>query len=300
MKITLSHIKNYLLLLIVLSCKNINDEQKNEVSSGHINSELIQLNLPVANIAVLGTFHFVANVDSYKRKNNIDVMSPKIQKELDELVNTLSYYKPTKILVEFPIAEQKELDSLYQEYRKGNYKLGHGEQMQIGFRLAKLLNHEHVYGVDVQVPLDLEYPVEDWMAYAEENGEAVKLNKVNEKFDGFYAYNDSLKMTMPLLKYYAYLNSNEVILANDQQKLSGWIEVGAGDKYLGADLVTHDYRRNLRIYANIVSLIENDNDRFLLIIGSSHTRILRHFLEDGLEFNYTNISDYLNSGTDKI
>ena len=92
---------------------------------------------------------------------------------------------------------------------------------------------------------------------------------------------------------YAYLNSNEVILANDQQKLSGWIEIGAGDNYLGADLVTHDYRRNLRIYANIVSLIENKNDRFLLIIGSSHTRILRHFFEDGLEFNYTDINDYI-------
>ena len=275
--------------IIVLSCKN--NKKTNPSEHSKING--VQLNLPIADISILGTFHYVANVDSYKRKNDIDVRSTKVQKELDELVNTLSNYKPTKILLEFPMAEQEELDSLYQEYRKGNYKLGRGEQMQIGFRLAKLLNHKHVYGVDVQAPLDLQYPVTDWMTYAKEKGEAKKLNKVNEKFTNFYAYNDSLKMTMPLLNYYAYLNSNEVILANDQQKLSGWIEVGAGDNYLGADLVTHDYRRNLRIYANIVSLIENENDRFLLIIGSSHTRILRNLFRDSQEFQYVSISDYL-------
>lgn len=281
--------------LIIISCGDKNKIPMNDIAQKGQQSNInkVNLKLPVSNIAILGTFHYVANVDPYKRKNDIDIKSIKIQNELEDLVRSLRSYKPTKILVEFPIAEQKYLDSLYQEYRKGNYVLGNGEQMQIGFRLAKELNHEHIYGIDVQAPLDLEFPVDNWMDYAQKTDWAEKLNYINEKFDAFYSYNDSIKITMPLLDYYYYLNSNETILANDQQKLSGWIEIGAGDKYLGADLVTHDYRRNLRIYSNIISLVEGKDDRFLLIIGSSHTRILRHLFEDSLEFNYISIKEFL-------
>lgn len=290
------YIYTILLFLLITSC-NIND--KNEKSDSSLKQDKnkalssIKLDIPIADITILGTFHFVANVDPYKRKYDLDVTSEKRQNELSQLTENLKKYKATKVLVEYPIAEQNYLDSLYQEYRKGNFVLEHSEAFQLGFRLAKLLNNEHIYAVDVQAPLDLEYPVDDWEGYAKETGQAEKLNYINSKFETFYGIMDSLKTTMPLVDYYAYLNSKETILANDQQKLDGWIEVGSADKYLGADLVMHDYRRNLRIYSNILSLIDNDDDRFLLIIGSSHTRILKHLFEDSIEFNYIDILDYL-------
>ncbi len=98
---------------------------------------------------------------------------------------------------------------------------------------------------------------------------------------------------MSLVDYYIFLNSKEVEDVSGQDKLNGMIQLGAGDTYIGADGITKDYRRNLRIYANMLSLIESDEDRILMIYGSSHKRILRRFFEDSMEFTYVDISSFL-------
>jgi len=284
---------NFCILAFTLLSSCTQSDSNSQKTIIHPSAPVVDLDLPVSTIAILGTFHFVANVDPYKRKFDIDPEAPETQQELAQLRAQLKQYHPTKILVEYPVISQDYLDSLYQAYRQGKYTLSHYESMQIGFRLAAELDHEHIYAVDAQSPLDLEVEIDDWEGYAYQTGKGPKLKDINDRFDHFYYEMDSLKTTMSLPEYYAYLNSDSIILANDQQKLSGWIEIGAGDTYLGADLVTKDYRRNFRIYANILALPRTPNDRLLLIIGSSHTRILRHLFEDGPEFNYVPVEEYL-------
>ncbi|MEM1339871.1 MAG: DUF5694 domain-containing protein [Bacteroidota bacterium] len=248
---------------------------------------------PTAEVAILGTFHFQANIDSYKRKHHIDISTEKTQQEIQELLDHLKQFRPTKIALEAPIKKQKKLDSLYQEYRKGNFTLPVPEMFQLGFRLAKQLGHPHIYGVDTQAPLHLENRVPDWEQYAKATGLYNKWRYFDAYFKAKYTSSDSLKTTMSLLDYYSFLNSKEVEALSGQDKLNGIIQLGAGDTYIGADGMTKDYRRNLRIYANMLHLIESDEDRFLMIYGSSHKRILRHFFEDSMEFNYVDISSYL-------
>ncbi|WP_417881855.1 DUF5694 domain-containing protein [Xanthomarina gelatinilytica] len=284
--------------LLAVSCNNARNKDsttKEPTLENNIKGSSIYVNLPVADIAILGTFHYVSNVDSYKRKYHIDVTSEKTQNEIKELLEKLKDYKPTKILVEQNISNQNYLDSLYQAYRKGNYELNHNESQQLGFRLAKMLNHEHIYAVNVHAPYDFEYEVDfdNWDDYAKETNHYNKWNSIKSVYNRHHEYLDSLKTTMPLLGYYKLLNSKEVTKAALQEKLSGLIELGATDTYLGADGIAHDYRRNLRIYVNTLSLIENSNDRFLLIIGSNHNTILQPLYKTSLEFNYTDIVDYL-------
>ncbi len=268
-------------------------EARKEENAKVLQTKSIEIKYPTAEVAILGTFHFQSNVDAYKRKYHVDISAEKTQQEIQELLDHLKRFQPTKIALEVPVKKQEKLDSLYQEYRKGNFELPVPEMYQLGFRLAKQLDHPHIYGVDTQAPLHMENRVADWEQYAKETGVYDKWRYFDSYFTGKYASSDSLKTTMSLLDYYSFLNSKEVEDVSGQDKLNGMIQLGAGDSYIGADGITKDYRRNLRIYANMLHLIESDEDRFLMIYGSSHKRILRHFFEDSLEFTYMDISSYL-------
>lgn len=286
----------FLILLFFISCDAGNDPKGKMDNENVIKGiALRDISIPVVDIAILGTFHYISNVDSYKRKYNIDVTSEKTQKEINELLEHLKVYAPTKVLVEESISNQAGLDSLYQEFRKGTYDLNHNESQQLGFRLAKMLGHDHLYAVDVHAPYDFEFGIdfEEWDTYAQKTGHLKKWNRIKLAYRKYHETMDSLKTTMPLMGYYRLLNSPTTTRTNLQEKLSGLVELGANDAYLGADGITHDYRRNLRIYANILSLIENDDDRFLLIIGANHNTILQPFFKTSLEFDYVDINDYL-------
>ncbi|MEM6628146.1 MAG: DUF5694 domain-containing protein [Bacteroidota bacterium] len=268
------------LCLVFAGCSH--KEERKVGNNEVLQTERSEINYPTAEVAILGTFHFKSNIDAYKRKYHVDISSEKTQKEIQELLDHLKRFQPTKIALEVPIKKQAKLDSLYQEYRKGNFELPVPEMYQLGFRLAKQLDHPHIYGVDTQAPLHLENRVADWDQHAKETGLYEKWNYFTSYFTKKYSTSDSLKTTMPLLAYYSFLNSQEVEKVSGQDKLSGMIQLGAGDSYIGADGITKDYRRNLRIYANMLNLIESDEDRFLMIYGSSHKRILRHFFEDSM------------------
>ncbi|MEM7575526.1 MAG: DUF5694 domain-containing protein [Bacteroidota bacterium] len=280
-----------ILCLVFTGCSH--QEEIKEGNSEALQTTRVKIDYPSAEVAILGTFHFESNVDAYERKYHVDISSEKTQEEIQELLDHLQRFQPTKIVLEVPIEKQEKLDSLYQEYRKGNFELPVPEMFQLGFRLAKQLDHPHIYGVDVQAPLHMENRVADWDQYAKETGLYDKWNYFDSYFTEKYTTSDSLKTTMPLLNYYRFLNSREVEIVSGQDKLNGVIQLGAGDSYIGADGITKDYRRNLRIYANMLSLIESDEDRFLMIYGSSHKRILRHFFEDSLEFTYVDILSFL-------
>lgn len=197
-----------ILCLVFIGCSHKEGEKEgnNEV----LQTERLEIDYPTAAVAILGTFHFQSNVDAYKRKHHVDISSEKTQKEIQELLDHLKRFQPTKIALEAPIKRQQTLDSLYQEYRTGTFELPVPEMYQLGFRLAKQLGHPHIYGVDTQAPFHMETRVADWEQYAKDTGLYEKWNYFNAYFTEKYARSDSLKTTMSLLDYYIFLNSKEV------------------------------------------------------------------------------------------
>jgi hypothetical protein len=105
-------------------------------------------------VLVLATYHMhnpgrdVINVQSD------DVLTEKRQREIREFVNLLKRFKPTKIAVEMPFGSGK-LDEQYGRYLRGEYQLTRNEIDQIGFRLAKELNHQKIYGADAAGAFDI-------------------------------------------------------------------------------------------------------------------------------------------------
>ncbi len=96
---------------------------------------------------LLGTFHFDdPGRDVYKPQHRFDVAAR--QTEILEVVERLAAFEPTKVVVEFSALEQNRLDRNYEAFLQGDFELTGNEIYQLGFRLAKRLEHRRVYAAD--------------------------------------------------------------------------------------------------------------------------------------------------------
>ena len=86
-------------------------------------------------------------------------------------------------------------------------------------------------------------------------------------------------------------NSQECIAAGHHLYLD-FARVGAGDTYVGADLVSAWYGRNIRIFANLQRLAE-PGDRILVIYGAGHAAILRELIGGAANMRLVEAHDYL-------
>jgi hypothetical protein len=94
-----------------------------------------------------------------------DVLSPRRQQEMAELLDVLRRFRPTKVAVETDF-DSGTLAQRCQSYLAGEYTLSANEIDQIGIRLAGELGHETIYGVDA----DGEFPYYRVANYAKANG----------------------------------------------------------------------------------------------------------------------------------
>lgn len=69
--------------------------------------------------------------------------------------------------------------------------------------------------------------------------------------------------------------------------------VGFPDRYIGADLVGEWYKRNLRIYANLLHYLEPGDRRAVVLIGQAHVWPLREFLRANPNFAVVPVAEVL-------
>ncbi len=86
--------------------------------------------------------------------------------------------------------------------------------------------------------------------------------------------------TSTVAEYLRFLNQPEQFRQNHQWDVIENLAPGAGvSLYQKTDLATNWYKRNLRIFTNVIEITE-PGDRLLLIIGAGHLKILRELAED--------------------
>src|ERR1044071_870934 len=95
---------------------------------------------PRAEVLVLGVYH-MANPgrDIFNTKAD-DVLTPKRQAEIAQLIEALKKFKPTKVAIEADVYSERA-PKQYADFLAGNYTLTRNENDQIGYRLAKELGH---------------------------------------------------------------------------------------------------------------------------------------------------------------
>lgn len=252
-------------------------------------------NIKSSDLLILGSFHFAnPQLDSYKPKHTVNIFSEKRQKELRELLDVIKKYAPTKIGVEWKASRQKKLDSLYNAYLAGDFKLRSNEVYQVAFRLGKELGHKKLYAVDApsrSFKSDLtkkEYK-DKKNYYVQKAGPAMlkREMEINDTYFGLYEKGDKLKTEITLIDYFKIMNNPDVVSHNHGHYLIGEFKMGESEKgdYFGADNSIWWYSRNLRIFQNILNINKAGEDKVFVLMGAGHLPILNFLAKSSVDFN---------------
>lgn len=236
-------------------------------------------NAPKAQVLVLGSFHFQdAGRDNYKPQFPFDIRTPEHQRDLEEVLAKLAAWGPTRIAIERDVEVQARVDSLYAIYPGNGMDTLRNEIYQVGFKLAKRLNHTGVFGVDADARfLDSTMTEAEW----KKRKEALKPGPLSATdwdamYTAVYRMEDSLKTVRTLRETLLTINSPERLALGHGHYLVGTLLDGGLGDYLGADgFVSAWHNRNIRIYSNVARLIRSPEERVLLIIGWGHVPIIR-------------------------
>ena len=261
-------------------------------------------------IMILGSSHLAnPGMDGTNYKMD-DVLAPKRQHEIEQLVKQLREFKPTKMAFEIDFSRTAEINTTYQDFLKGTYELKRHESDQIGFRLAKQMEHSKVYCVDYFpnyseepngfFPEDFDWDLVDPDKFAKAHNQEHLMGQpptaegeVTQDADGTIWIEP--EKYEPITDMYRRFNQPEGIRADHQEYLR-MARVGLDDQYPGANWVGHLwYSRNLKIFVNLTRITESADDRILLIIGAGHVFLVQQFLEDSGDYIVESPLDYLSA-----
>lgn len=239
-------------------------------------------------IGILGMFHFGETTDLAAIKMD-RVLGEQRQAEIQALVDQLAAFGPEKVLVEYPMVRQERLQANYQKYLAGSFDLPKSETYQIGFRLAKQLGHELIYAVDYKLDLDFQSIIE----YAQANDQSDQFAYLIEEIQEFTQGETNRLRRMTLSAYLASINAAKFDRMANSLYLGPLLEFGDTESEVGAKVAADWYLRNMLITRNIRTVLEEGDERLLLIIGSSHRAVMKDFIRDRQDMQYVEIQDYL-------
>lgn len=229
-----------------------------------------------ARVLLLGSYHMAnPRADAFNVEAD-DVLLPQRQKEIAEVVERLSDFRPTHVAVEAPWGDSATF-ARWREFSSGDGEARRSEEEQIGFRLARRMGLETIYPIDYLVGLDFgsvgrvieqDPSLGRRMAQMEAMGaEAVSLLGawLREGTIGHMLH----RMNEPDNLARAHWPYVELVLA-----------MVADEDYAGPEVVTTWYGRNLRIFSNVIRTASSPGDRVFVVFGQGHIPILRQLVID--------------------
>ena len=251
-------------------------------------------------VMILGNAHLEGSgIDVYSEKLD-DVRAPKRQREIEQLVEQLKGFKPTKIALEIDEkVHGTKIQTNYQGYLKGTHELTRSEIDQIGFRLAKQMGHPKLYCVDYRMDFrgddpfisfdEFDLTLVDYITFAKTHNQEHFIppppieGKVTQ--DERVAIWIESEKYVPIIDVYIQDNEPQSRRENHQLYLRWIARIGLGDEYPGANWLSHIwYDRNLKIFVNLTRITESADYRILLIIGAGHVYLVQQFLEESGDY----------------
>jgi hypothetical protein len=224
---------------------------------------------PRPEILIVGTYH-MANPghDIFNTKAD-DVLAPKRQAEIAELLAVLKRFRPTKIAVESAVYDDTRRTQ-YSDYLAGKHTLSRNEIEQVGFRLAKELGMAAIYPVDY----DGDFPWQRVINFAKAKGQSSPFDQLVADMGQHFGQQGPYLAAHTILETLLFMNADERV-ATDVGFYYREVHFGEPGDYAGPDLLTSWYQRNMRIYNNITALIGSPDERILVIYGAGHLGWLR-------------------------
>ncbi len=222
---------------------------------------------------MLGVYHMSNPGHDIFNMQADDVLAPRRQAEIAQLMEVLKRFHPTKIALEADPYDSR-IPKRYADYLAGKYELSRNEDDQIAYRLAKELGHKAVYPVDA----DGDFPWPRLEDYAKAHGHDKELDAIKEEIGAMVKAQDQYLHSHTVLETLLYMNADAKV-AQDVGFYYREAHLGEPYDWAGPDLLADWYRRNIRIYNNVVRLVDSPNERILVIFGAGHLGWLRHDFE---------------------
>jgi hypothetical protein len=236
-------------------------------------------------VLILGTFHMRYTPDIYKKEMN-DILEPRRQQEIEEVVSCLVKYQPTKIAVEIVTEKDEILNQEYQSYKDGNLELAVDEVHQFGFRAASHMKHEKLYAIDWMESVG-NRALSEVYEWAKENQPDL-YNYINEN----YRQNRSEESNLTILQMLQEGN-DEFFQKRTHEMYMRIAKIGTLNNYVGIDWLRWWYQRNLILYSNLTRLAISKEERILFIVGNAHVHLVNQFLQESGDFEVENANKYL-------
>ena len=261
------------LVLLILSCGNENEKEKIK-SVEKINTKEALL---------IGTFHFNNPGADVAKTKSFDILNESSQRELEQLSTLITEYNPSKIFVEWPYDEQKELDSLYQLYLKGEYFHNDSlsdfykknEIFQFAFRVAKKNNLDTVYGIDYSTS----FPYEDVMNDIKKSNQSELKAEIDNAILKFTLdFDNKIDSGASLLELLNYVNNEEMRYASNNLHNNLFSVAGSINDFNGVFLTSEWYKRNLYMWSLIQKHTRKTDERIMVLLGASHIAMLELFI----------------------
>ena len=77
-----------------------------------------------------------------------DMLAPKRQSEIAIVLDRLVRFKPARVALEIEARAMPGVQRDYEAWRSGSFALTANERHQLGFRLAGMMGHDRVFGID--------------------------------------------------------------------------------------------------------------------------------------------------------
>ena len=142
----------------------------------------------------------------------------------------------------------------------------------------------------------IEAEVADFPFYRVRN--YAKANGLAEKFEAMQAtvgvrvkaQGDFLR-SHTVLQALEYINADSMV-AKAMASEYAYVPFGEPYEYAGPDLLAAWFQRNIRIYRNIIALVESPNDRILAIYGAGHLGWLRQSIANDGTARLRKLADF--------
>lgn len=285
--------KNRLIPILILSALiSCTEKVKTESTTVTVSDEKKE-------ILLIGTFHYNNPGADVVKTKSFDILSEKSQTELEQISGSLKEYNPSKVFVEWPYNEQKELDSLYHLYIENNYFTNDSlsdfylknEIFQLAFRVAKKNNLDKVYGIDYN---ETEFPYEKVMNDIESNHQIQLKDKIEKTITKFTTDFDYMIDSGASLKELTLaLNTKEMKYASNDIHNNKFSVAGSIDEFNGVYLTSEWYKRNLYMWSLIQKHTSNADKKIMVLACSSHTAMLELFIKENRAWKIKELKDVI-------
>jgi hypothetical protein len=165
------------------------------------------------------------------------------------------------LIVSYFRSRRRRSDS---DYLAGRWTLDASENYQVGFRLAKALNHKQVYLISSSVPFNYDSLRKHALAHHQEWLLAAQVCVDS-------ALVESAQMSRGLERYSIFLGFTTLKTPFGRTMARMYLaRIGSDNDPIGARFVAEWHRRNLHLFVKLTHLIGGENERILVLYGQGH------------------------------